>query len=63
MNRRTIAYLLFAIGILLLGVHTTLAVLWQLITGAPEAYPLSCSIILYHAQAFTPVLGADQAIS
>lgn len=37
MNRRTLAYLIFAIGILLLGVHTTFAVLWQLTTGSSAA--------------------------
>lgn len=58
MNRRKIAYLLFAIGVLFLGVHTTFAVLWQLFTGSPETYPLSRSIVLYYAQGFTPILGA-----
>jgi hypothetical protein len=58
MKRRSIAYLLFAFGIFLLGVHTTFAVLWQLMTGSPETYPLSGTAFLYFAQGFTPILGA-----
>jgi hypothetical protein len=57
MSRKTTAYLLFATGVLLLGVQTTFAFLWQ-ITGMPGAYPLSRSTILYYAQGFTPMMGA-----
>lgn len=58
MNRRMISFLLFTTGVFLLGVHTTFAVLWQLITGSPETYPLSATTLLYYAQGFTPILGA-----
>jgi hypothetical protein len=44
--------------VLLLEVHTTFAVLWQLFTGLPYQYPLSRGTILYYAQGFTPILGA-----
>jgi hypothetical protein len=57
MKRKTLAYLLFIVGVLLLEMHTTFAVFWQL-SGNPAAYPLSRSIVLYYAQGFTPVLGA-----
>lgn len=57
MTRKTLVYLLFIIGVLLLEVHTTLAVLWQL-AGIPATYPLSRSIVMYYAQGFTPILGA-----
>ena len=50
-------YILFALGVLLLEVHTSFAVLWQ-ISGNPAEYPLSRSMILYYAQGFTPILGA-----
>jgi hypothetical protein len=58
MTRRTLTYLIFAIGVLLLEAHTALAVLWQIITGSPETYPLSDTLFLYYAQGFTPILGA-----
>jgi hypothetical protein len=51
------AYLLFAAGVVLLEMHTTLAVFWQ-ISGSPAEYPLSRSMLLYYAQGFTPILGA-----
>jgi hypothetical protein len=58
MLKKTIACFLFILGILLLEVHTTFAVLWQLLTGLPNKYPLSSGIILYYAQGFTPIFGA-----
>ena len=57
MSRKTIAYMLFGIGVLLLEVHTTFPFLWQIL-GFPKPYPLSQSVILYYAQGFTPILGA-----
>ena len=57
MKRKAVTYLLFALGILLLEVHTTFAVFWQ-ISGNPAPYPLSQSVILYYSQGFTPILGA-----
>jgi hypothetical protein len=57
MNRKAISYLLFAVGVLLLEVHTTFAVFWQL-SGNPAPYPFSQSVILYYSQGFTPILGA-----
>lgn len=58
MTRKTITYVLFGIGVLLLEIHTTFPVLWQLMTGSPETYPLSGTTLLYYAQGFTPILGA-----
>jgi len=58
MKKKIIAYVLFGIGVLLLEVHTTFAVLWQLLTGLPNKYPLSNGTILYYAQGFTPIFGA-----
>lgn len=57
MNSKGIAYLLFAVGVILLEVHTTFAVFWQLLRGSAP-YPPSQSVILYYAQGFTPILGA-----
>ena len=57
MSSKTIAYILFGIGVFLLEVHTTLPFLWQ-ISGLHMPYPLSQSVILYYAQGFTPILGA-----
>jgi hypothetical protein len=57
MDRRSIAYLLLITGVVFLGVHTTLAVLWQLSTGSPETYPLSSTTLLYYGQGFTSLLG------
>jgi hypothetical protein len=56
MKKKIIVYLLFAIGVLLLEVHTTFAVLWR-ISGIPAPYPLSQSVVLYYAQGLTPILG------
>jgi hypothetical protein len=56
MAKKTLSYLLFGLGVLLLEMHTTLAVLWQ-ITGAHGDYPLSSGTILYYGQGFTPMLG------
>lgn len=57
MTKKTTAYLLFAIGVLLLEMHTTLAVLWQITGAVGGTYPLSRGIVLYYAQGFTPMLG------
>jgi hypothetical protein len=56
MKRKTIAYLLFALGVFFLVVHTVFPVLWQL-SGLPGSYPLSRPGFLYYAQGFTPMLG------
>ena len=57
MSKKNIAYTLFAAGLLLLFMHTSLAVIWQL-SGQPGTYPLSRSILLYYAQGFSPIFGA-----
>ena len=57
MTRKTIAYILFGFGVLLLEVHTSFAVLWQLFTGLPNKYPFSSGTFLLYAQGFTPILG------
>lgn len=57
MKRKVVAYILFVMGVLLLEIHTTFAVLWQ-ISGISMPYPLGRSTILYYAQGFTPILGA-----
>jgi hypothetical protein len=56
MAKSILPYLLFGLGVLLLEMHTTVAVLWQL-SGATGEYPLSHGVILYYAQGFTPMLG------
>jgi hypothetical protein len=57
MVKRILPYLLFGLGVLLLEMHTTFAVLWQITGAAGGTYPLSRGIILYFAQGFTPMLG------
>jgi len=57
MSKKTIAYTLFIIGLLLLFMHTSLTVVWQL-SGSPGTYPLSRSTLLYYAQGFSPIFGA-----
>ncbi|HEU0295293.1 MAG TPA: hypothetical protein VFR47_21310 [Anaerolineales bacterium] len=57
MARKTLSYLLFGLGVLLLEMHTTLAVLWQITGAAGRMYPLSSGTVLYYAQGFTPMLG------
>jgi len=57
MTKKTTAYVIFTIGILLLVMHTSLAVLWQL-SGFPGTYPLSRSTLMYYAQGFSPIFGA-----
>jgi hypothetical protein len=57
MKRKIITSILFVLGALLLEIHTTFAVLWQ-ISGISLPYPLGQSIVLYYAQGFTPILGA-----
>ena len=54
--KKTIAYIIFGIGVLLLEVHITMPFLWQIL-GLQMPYPFSQSIILYYAQGFTPILG------
>jgi hypothetical protein len=61
MSKRIIAYILFAVGVLLLEMHTTLAMIWQII-GFSGAYPLSRSIVMYYAQGFTPILGGRAVV-
>lgn len=56
MTRKTLVYTLFTIGILLLEVHTTFPVLWQIL-GIPSGYPLSRTLFLQISQGFTPVVG------
>lgn len=57
MAKKTLSYLLFGLGMLLLEMHTTLAVLWQITGTAGGTYPLSSGTVLYYAQGFTPMLG------
>ena len=57
MSKKNLAYILFGVGVLLLEIHTTFAVFWQLL-GIPMPYPLSQSIVLYYSSGFTPILGA-----
>ncbi|MEX2161311.1 MAG: hypothetical protein WD751_05285 [Anaerolineales bacterium] len=58
MNKTWAAYLLFWLGVFLLGIHTTLPVLWTLL-GLPEPIPFTAdSGVLYYLQGFTPPLGA-----
>jgi hypothetical protein len=56
MKRNTIAYLIFAIGVFMLAVHTTLPVFWQLL-GFAGTFPLSRPVPLYYASGITPILG------
>jgi hypothetical protein len=57
MAKRILPYLLFGLGVLMLEMHTTLAVLWQITGAVGGTYPLSRGTILYYAQGFTPMLG------
>ena len=57
MPRKTVAHILFGIGVLLLEIHTTIPFLWRIL-GLPMPYPFSQSIILFYAQGFTPIFGA-----
>jgi hypothetical protein len=57
MPGKTVAYILFGIGVLLLEIHTSIPFLWRIL-GLPMPYPFSQSIILYDAQGFAPIRGA-----
>ena len=57
MNKRKTAYLLFALGLFFLEMHTTLPFLWQIL-GLPGQYPLLGNLFFYIASGFTPIVGA-----